>query len=60
MGLEDRAFHELITESQDLHVDAMKQIKDTLPELVAIREERRGQGVNTDEIERLTSVAARC
>lgn len=42
MGLEDRAFHELITE-QDLHVDAMKQIKDTLPELVAIREERRGQ-----------------
>ncbi len=52
MGLDDRTFNELITESQDLHVDAMRQIKETLPELAEIRAERRGQEIDTDEIKR--------
>ncbi len=52
VGLDDRTFTELITESQDLHVDAMKQIKATLPDLAEIREQRRGQEIDTAEIER--------
>ncbi|MDP9117705.1 MAG: ferritin-like domain-containing protein [Actinomycetota bacterium] len=40
-----------MSESQDLHVDAIKQIRQTLPDLVEIREERRGQEVDADEIE---------
>lgn len=52
MALDDRTFHDLITESQDLHVDAMRQIKQTLPALEEVREERRGQEIDTDEIAR--------
>jgi len=52
MTLDDRGFHELMSESQDLHVDAIKQIRQTLPALAEIREERRGQEVDADEIER--------
>ncbi len=32
-----------MTESQDLHVDAMRGIKETIPALEERREERRGQ-----------------
>jgi hypothetical protein len=53
--LDDKRFTELITESQDLHVDAIRQMKDTLPALVEIREERRGQEIDTDEIARFNT-----
>lgn len=52
MTLDDKAFHELMSESQDLHVDAIRQIRQTLPVLAEVREERRGQPVDTDEVER--------
>ena len=52
MTIDDRSLNELIVESQDLQVDAMRDIKATLPELAEIREERRGKEVNVDEINR--------
>jgi Ferritin-like domain len=52
VALDDKAFRELITESQDLHVDAIRQMKQTLPVLAEVREERRGQEVDREEIDR--------
>ncbi len=51
-NIDDRAFKQLIAESQDLHVDAMRGINETIPVLEEIREERRGQEIDTDEIDR--------
>ncbi|MDQ3579754.1 MAG: hypothetical protein M3443_19600, partial [Actinomycetota bacterium] len=55
MSIDDRTMKELIDESQDLHVDAMRDIKETLPELAEIREERRSQPVDVDEIDRFNA-----
>ncbi len=55
MSIDDKAFKELIAESQDLHVDAMRQVKETLPALTEIREERRGQEVDTEEVARFNT-----
>lgn len=55
MTIDDRSLNELIVESQDLQVDALRDINATLPELVEIREERRGQEVNVDEINRFNA-----
>lgn len=52
MTIDDRTLDELIVESQDLQVDALRDIKATLPELVEIGEDRRLQPVNVDEIDR--------
>jgi len=46
---------ELIVESRDLHVDAMKVANDAMPELAEIREERKGE-VDTDEIDLFNQV----
>ncbi len=51
LKLDTTAFAELMEESQDLHVDAMRIAEDSLPELAQIREERKGE-VDTDEIDR--------
>ncbi len=56
MGIEDgpkidtTELAALIEESQDLHVDAMRVARDSLPELAQIGAERRGE-VDTDEID---------
>lgn len=55
LNIDERGLNELMVESQDLQVDAMRDIKATLPELAEIREERRGQQVNTEEIDRYNS-----
>lgn len=55
LNIDERGLNELMVESQDLQVDAMRDIKATLPELTEIREERRGQPVNTEEIDRYNS-----
>ncbi|MDQ3680594.1 MAG: ferritin-like domain-containing protein [Actinomycetota bacterium] len=55
MTIDEPRLNELIVESHDLQVDALRDIKATLPELAEIREERRGQEVNTEEIERYNS-----
>lgn len=52
MTIDDRSLNELIVESQDLQVDALRDIEATLPELAEIREERRGREVDVDEINR--------
>ena len=52
MTIDDRSLNELIVESQDLQADAIRDVKATLPELAEIREERRGQAVDVDEIRR--------
>lgn len=54
-NIDDGALKELITESQDLHVDAMRGIKETIPALEDMREERRGQEIDTDEIDRFNA-----
>ena len=51
LKLDTTTFAALMEESEDLHVDAMKVAKDSLPELAEIREERKGE-VDTDEIDR--------
>ena len=52
--LDTTAFAALTEESRDLHVDAMKGARASLPELAEIREERRGN-VDTDEIDRFNA-----
>ena len=50
--IDERQLNELIVESQDLQTDAIRDVKSTLPELAEIREERRGQEVDLDQIAR--------
>ncbi len=52
MSIDQRRLAELIEESNDLHADAMRGIQETIPVLTEIREERRGDDIDTDEIER--------
>ena len=53
--IDERSLNELITESQDLQVDALRGIRETLPQLADIREARRGQEVDQDEIVRFNA-----
>lgn len=50
MTIDERQLSELIEESQDLHVDAMKGIVETIPILEEIREERRKEDVDVEEV----------
>lgn len=52
MSIDEHALRELITESKDLHLDALRTTTGTLDELTAVREGRRTNGVNLDEIAR--------
>ena len=49
--LDTTTFASLMEESRDLHVDAMRTARDSLPELADIREERKGE-IDTEEIDR--------
>jgi len=51
LSIDEGAFEDAITESQDLQVDALRDAKDTLPDLADIGGVRRDD-VNTDEIVR--------
>ncbi|MGH9155968.1 MAG: ferritin-like domain-containing protein [Acidimicrobiales bacterium] len=55
MTIDDRQLNELIVESQDLQVDALRQSRDSLPVLAEIREDRRRDPVNFDEINRFNA-----
>lgn len=55
MTIDDRQLNELIVESQDLQVDALRQSRATLPELEEIREARAKDPVNLDEINRFNA-----
>ena len=50
--IDDRSLNELIVESQDLQADALRDSTAALPALTELREARRGQDVNVDEIAR--------
>jgi hypothetical protein len=50
--LEDHALSELITESRDIHSDAIKEAHATCKELAEVRAQRRSDPVNPDEIAR--------
>ncbi len=50
MRIDERAVDELIVESQDLQVDALRDSKATLRDLAEVREERRGQEVDPDQV----------
>lgn len=55
MTIDNRRLDELIEESQDLQSDALRGMKATLPACAELREERRGQEANTDEIDRFNT-----
>lgn len=50
--LDDAVFSEILTESRDIHSDAIRAARVTHDELAEIREERRSDPVNPDEIAR--------
>lgn len=50
--LDDQAMRDILVESADIHSDAIKAASATLPELAEIREDRRRDPVNPDEIRR--------
>lgn len=50
--LDDRAVSDIITESRDVHSDAIKEAHATQDELAEVRAERRSDPVNPDEIAR--------
>lgn len=50
MPIDERAFHALTVESQDLQADAMRDVHGSLTELAEVREERRDQPVDADEV----------
>lgn len=52
MTIDDRRLGELIVESQDIQADALRDAKAVAVDLVDVREDRRGQEINTDEITR--------
>ncbi|MGH9164065.1 MAG: ferritin-like domain-containing protein, partial [Acidimicrobiales bacterium] len=52
MKIDTGQLNELIVESEDLQVDALRQVRGTLPELAEIREARRGKPANLDQIKR--------
>ncbi|MDQ6698279.1 MAG: ferritin-like domain-containing protein [Actinomycetota bacterium] len=50
MPINERAFHELMVESQDLQADAMQGVPGTLNDLADVREERRNEPIDVDEV----------
>ena len=50
MKIDDRQLKELIVESEDLQVDALRDVKRTLPDLAEIGKSRRGQPVDVDRV----------
>jgi len=50
MTLDERAFDQVIEKSQDLQSDAIRQARATVPELAEIREERRDEPADPDDI----------
>ena len=52
MRIDERALDELIVESEDLQVDALRNTKATIPELIELREERRGETVDPEQVAR--------
>jgi len=53
--IDERQLTELIVESQDLQVDALRQSRESLPELAEFRADRRREPVNLDEINRFNA-----
>lgn len=49
MSIDIRQLEELLVESQDLQVDALRDARSSLPALEAIREDRRGQDTDPSE-----------
>lgn len=57
MTIDERALNELLTESSDLHLDALRCTGETFEELEAIRHERErtGEGVNVESVARFNA-----
>lgn len=55
MTIDEPALADLITESRDLHLDALRSTHGTFEHLEAIRHEREGEGVDVEEIDRFNS-----
>lgn len=50
MSIDDRRLGELIVESQDLHTDAMRDARTTLPDIKELGAERRSQPVDPERV----------
>lgn len=50
MKIDDRQLKELIVESEDLQVDALRDVKRTMPDLTEIGRARRGKAVDLDRV----------
>jgi hypothetical protein len=52
MRIDERALKELIVESEDLQVDALRDTEATISDLADLREDRRGEPVDPDQVAR--------
>ena len=50
MKIDDRQLEELIVESEDLQVDALRDVKKVAPVMADLRASRRGQAIDLDRI----------
>ena len=50
MTIDERALHELVDESEDLHADAMRQSRAVAPDLAELGASRRGRPVDLDRV----------
>jgi len=55
MRIDERALEDLIVESQDLQVDALRDTRATVSDLADLREERRGDEVDPDAVDRFNT-----
>lgn len=55
MTIDERAVTELLTESNDLHLDAIRTTHGTLDQLESISHDRQADGLNLDEISRFNA-----
>ena len=55
MSIDERQLNELLDESQDLQVDAMREAKASIPVLEEIRHERRNDEIDASEITRFVA-----
>ncbi|HXH56021.1 ferritin-like domain-containing protein [Iamia sp.] len=55
MSIDDRRLGELIVESQDLHTDAMRDARSTLPDIKELGAERRSVPVDPDRVAAMNS-----
>ena len=60
MKIDDRALRDLLTESQDLQADALRDTKATLADLAEVGRSRKGRPVDVDQVRAFNRGRATC